>query len=73
MGLLRGDYRDRIRDPCHSKESENVMYTKREVAPPEWPVFVLKLTGVTGLITHNFYAKTRSVFPVFASPKGRAV
>ena len=30
------------------------MTTKREVAPPEWPVFVLELKGVTGLIMHNF-------------------
>ena len=26
----------------------------RKTAPPEWPVFELKLIGVTGFIMHNF-------------------
>ena len=26
----------------------------RKTAPPEWPVLVLELTSVTGLVMHNF-------------------
>jgi len=30
---------------------------ERKTAPPDWPVFELKLIGVTGFVMHNFGAK----------------